>query len=308
MLILFSLSCKSRLIEVERTGMVFGSYVRIRVIGENKAELNKAVDKALQEICRLDSLWSLFSDKSEVVRLNRDKKGLVSNETGDLLKKALEFGERTKGVFDITVEPLLRIWGFYDGNYQVPESAIIARVLKDVDYRRVLINGDSVVLGDGVSIDLGGIAVGYAVDRALELLQASGAKQGLIDAGGDIRVFGNKEWRIGVQHPRKEGVLKILKLREQAVSTSGDYEQFFERDGKRFCHIIDPRTGYPARSCVAITVLAATALEADVYATALFVLGVNEGRELLKNQLEVEAYFFEEMDDSIVMTKVGKDE
>ncbi|MEO0019049.1 MAG: FAD:protein FMN transferase [candidate division WOR-3 bacterium] len=305
---LFFISCKPRLIEVEKSGMVFGSYVRIKVIGESKEGLDKAVDKALQEMGRLDSLWSLFSDKSEVVRLNRNKKGFVSEETRDLLKRAHDFGERTGGVFDITVEPLLRVWGFYDGNYQVPESAVIAGLLERVDCRGVVVKGESVVLGNNVNIDLGGIAVGYAVDRVVELLQASGVKQGLIDAGGDIRVFGNRDWRVGVQHPRKQGVVKVLQLRERAVSTSGDYEQFFEREGKRFCHIIDPRTGYPAQSCAAVTVIAPNALEADVYATTLFVLGVDEGREMLKSLPGVEAYFFEARGDSVIIIRTGGDE
>lgn len=307
-LVMVFFSCEPRLIEVEKTGMVFGSYVRIKVIGETKEGLNKAVDRALVEMFRLDSLWSLFADKSEVARLNRERKGSVSEQTRDLLNKALEFGEKTDGIFDITVEPLLRVWGFYDGNYQVPESALIGNMLARVDYRKVLVKGDAVVLDKGVNIDLGGIAVGYAIDRAMNLLQESGVKQGLIDAGGDIRVFGNRDWRVGIQHPRREGVIKVLKLRERAVSTSGDYEQFFEREGKRFCHIIDPRTGYPAQRCAAVTVLAPTALAADVYATALFVLGADEGREWLKNQPGVAAYFFVAAGDTINIIKAGADE
>lgn len=272
-----ALFCSRRGYEVDRTEMAFGSYVRIRALGKDSIGVNRSVGEAFAELHRLDSLWSCFYEGSEVVRLNRARRLVVSPETRDLILKAWEIGKRTEGVFDITVEPLIRLWGFFDESYQVPESSEIKRLLPRVGYEGVVINCDTVMLGDSVNIDLGGIAVGFAIDRAVALLKANGVKEGLIDAGGDIRVFGEKVWRIGVQNPRGEGVVQVLKLKNRAVATSGDYEHFFEKDGRRYCHIIDPRSGYPSAGCVAVTVVAPSALEADAYSTALFVMGPEEG-------------------------------
>lgn len=300
---------------VDETEMGLGSYIRIYARGKTKEKTEKAVRRAFAEMHRLDTLWSIFLDKSEVVQLNRWRKMQVSKETRDLIVKGIALTEETKGAFDITVEPLMRLWGFYDGNYRVPESSDVVETIRRVDYRQVVVCGDSIALGKGVNLDLGGIAVGYAVDRAVAIMESLGLREGLVDAGGDIRVFGERVWRIGVQNPRGEGVVKVLKLKNQAVSTSGDYENFFEVNNRRYCHIFDPRTGYPATRWVAVTVLAPSGLEADVYATALFALG-DDGVEILQKRLvnaerKTEstiygALFFEMQGDSVIVNKIGR--
>ncbi len=288
--------------EVDRTEMAFGSYVRIRALGKDSIRVNRTVTEAFAEFHRLDSLWSCFYDGSEVVRLNRARRLMVSSETRDLILKALEIGKRTEGVFDITVEPLMRLWGFFDESYRLPESSEIKKLLPRVGYERVVINGDTVMLGDSVNIDLGGIAVGFAIDRAVALLKANGVQGGLIDAGGDIRVFGERVWRIGVQNPRGEGVVQVLKLKNRAVATSGDYQKFFEKNGRRYCHIIDPRSGYPSDGCVAVTVVAPSALEADAYSTALFVMGHEKGLSWANKEGLVAIVFF--LKDGVLVKRV----
>ncbi|NPV14534.1 FAD:protein FMN transferase [candidate division WOR-3 bacterium] len=313
-LIFFS-GCSQPGYVVDETEMGFGSYIRICARGKTKEETDKAVHRAFAEMQRLDTLWSIFFDKSEVAQLNRLRKMLVSKETRDLIVKGIAMGEETNGAFDITVEPLMRLWGFYDGNYRVPESTDIVETKKHVDYRQIVVDGDSVILGEGVNLDLGGIAVGYAVDRAVAIMESLGLIEGLVDAGGDIRVFGEKVWRIGVQNPRGEGVVRVLKLKNQAVSTSGDYENFFEVNNKRYCHIVNPKTGYPATRWVAVAVVAPSALEADVYSTTLFACGDDGAKIFRKKQVylpgEMEytgyaALLFEMQGDSVVVKKVGR--
>lgn len=297
-------ACSNRIHEVDQTEIGFGSYFRICGRGKKADEVRKTVRRAFAEMHRLDTLWSNFVEKSEVVRLNRARTIPVSAETRNLIEKAIALGAATGGAFDITVEPLVRLWGFYDHSYRLPESPELKNLLRRVDYHQVAVRGDTVVLGDGVNLDLGGVAVGYAVDRIVEILLSGGLSEGLVDAGGDIRVFGDRVWRIGIQHPRREGVIRVLKLKNRAVSTSGDYENFFEVGGRRYCHIIDPKTGYPVSHWVAVTVIAPSALEADAYATALFVLGDN-GVELLQALPGVGALFFEVRDNSVVGKEVG---
>lgn len=296
--------CSNRVFEVDQTETGFGSYVRIYARGKEANEVRNTVRKAFVELHRLDTLWSKFLEKSEVVRLNRARAMPVSAETRDLIVKAITIGEVTGGALDITVEPLVRLWGFYDRTYRLPESSEVKESLRRVDYHQVMVSGDTITLGDSVNLDLGGVAVGYAVDRAVEVLFSGGVSEGLVDAGGDIRVFGERVWRIGVQNPRGEGVFRVLKLKNRAVSTSGDYENFFEVGGRRYCHIIDPKTGYPVSHWVAVTVTAPSALKADAYATALFVLGGN-GVEMLQALGGVGAIFFEVRDDSVVVKEVG---
>lgn len=300
---------------VDETEMGFGSYIRICARGKTKEETDKAVHRAFAEMHRLDTLWSIFFDKSEVAQLNRLRKMRVSKETRDLIVKGIAMGEETNGAFDITVEPLMRLWGFYDGSYRVPESTDIVETKKHVDHRQIVVDGDSIILGEGVNLDLGGIAVGYAVDRAVAIMESLGLSEGLVDAGGDIRVFGEKVWRIGVQNPRGEGVVRVLKLKNQAVSTSGDYENFFEVNNKRYCHIVNPKTGYPATRWIAVAVVAPSALEADVYSTTLFACG-DDGAEIFRKKqvyspgkMESTGYaalFFEMQGDSVVVKKVGR--
>ncbi len=302
----FLLACSNtRLAEVDRTEFVFGSYVRIRALAPSQSKAENAVRKTFQEMFRLDTLWSGFLTGSEVALVNESGRALVSAETRDLIEAGLEFCRETEGALDITVQPLIEAWGFLGDGYRVPDTAELKALCKLIDFRKVKVFGDSVVLTRGVRIDLGAVAVGRAVDRAVETLKAAGVEQGLIDAGGDIRVFGNRVWRIGLQNPRGEGVIRVFKLRNQAVSTSGDYQKFFEVDGQRFCHIFDPGTGYPAGECASVTVVAQSALAADAYSTAVFVLGPEKGLKMVQARESLEVVVLVDRGDSLAGYESG---
>ncbi len=315
---LATMCCRPRLVEVDRTEFGFGSYIRIRALAPNKALLNRTVEKAFAEMFRLDTLWSSFLPGSEVALLNRTGRAAVSSDTRELISEALRVCAATDGALDITVKPVLNAWGFTSaapgGNEQdvtreqwrVPDSVELARARSLVDFRQVLVRGDSVLLLEDAQIDLGAVAVGFAVDRAVEMLQAAGVNQGLIDAGGDIRVFGDRDWKIGLKNPRGEGVIRVFRVRNRAVSTSGDYEKFFEADGHRYHHIIDPCTGYPADRCASVTILAPTAFAADAYATAVFVLGPNKGLEKVREQEGMAAVVLVDSGDSLKTYETGR--
>lgn len=257
----------------DRTGFGFGSYLRVKVLADTRAMADSAGSAAMREMLRLDTLLSIYYPGSEVNRVNLLRRARVSVDTRTLLERALGLCQATDGLLDITVLPLLQVWGFTGGVHRIPSEPELRHALDRVDWRRVRLIGDTVVLEGGALLDLGSVAVGYAVDRGVEVLRSTGASAGLIDAGGDIRVFGDRVWRIGLQDPRGSGVLRVLRLSERAVSTSGDYQKCSFIDGRRCHHLFDPRTGYPADGCVSATVLAPTALAADAYSTACFVAG-----------------------------------
>ncbi|MBA7474563.1 FAD:protein FMN transferase [subsurface metagenome] len=220
-----------------------------------------------------------------------------------LLRLAMEIAEKSGGAFDPTILPLINLWNFDSGGELPPKEEILA-ARKMVDYRLVNIDAQGAVeLPPGFGFDLGGIAKGAVVDEIADYLKEEGYKDFLIDAGGDILVSGLKRgresWSIGIRDPRgKEKLLGLLHLggkgETRAVVTSGDYERYFEYEGKRYHHILDPHSGYPAGSSISVTVIAATCARADGLATAAFVLGPDQGLELLEELPGVEGMIIAE--------------
>jgi thiamine biosynthesis lipoprotein len=300
------LACKSQLAEMDRTEFAFGSYARIKVLAEVSSVAETAAARAFAEVHRLDTLWSAFLPGSEVAGINLSGGDAVQPETRDLVGRALEVCHESGGALDVTILPVSEVWGFIDGRHRVPDSVDLAAALERVDFRQVRSSADSVWLASTARLDLGAVAVGEAVDRVVDLLKASGAKQGLVDAGGDIRVFGDRVWRIGIQNPRRPGVMRVCQLKDRAVSTSGDYQKYFESDGRRYHHIVDPKTGYPAAGCASVTVFATTAFEADAYATAAFVLGPEAARGILGLHPDMGAVFVVEEASSLREVAVGR--
>lgn len=256
--------------------------------------VERAVERAFDEVRRLDALWSTYKPDSELSRVNR-KAGAgwvqVSVETFAMLERALGYAKRSAGAFDPTVGPLIEAWGFKHLDYRVPESPVLESARARIGYGRVELDAARGVRFSrpGMSLDLGAIAKGTAVDRALERLRREGIVGGRVDAGGNQGVFGRPEqgdvWLFGVKHPREEeGVLGVVGLTQGAVSTSGDAERGFWKDGVRYGHILDPRTGQPASGVLSVTVVAPTAEAADAWSTALYVLGREAGLAFLARE------------------------
>jgi FAD:protein FMN transferase len=293
------------------TRVLLGTYVTIKThdTDRSKSEKQEAVKRAFSEIERIEGLLSSFKKGNIIDKINSSgtKEVFLDKETFYVLEKAKYFNEISDGAFDITVLPILELWGFHKKNYSVPSYEKIEEALARAGSDKMILdkNRSSVrFLKDGMSIDLGGIAKGYAVDRAAAILMRNGIKNGLIDAGGDIYCFGRKQkgkkWSVGIRDPRyKNSVIERLDIEDSAVVTSGGYENFFERAGKRYGHIINPKTGYPVENnVVSVTIITTDCLTADALATAAMVLGKEKGAELVEGLKDIKA---------IIMTKEGAD-
>jgi len=242
------------------------------------------------EIAALDRRMSLYRADSELVALNASDHGApvsLSEPMAEVLSAAREFTQLSGGAFDITVMPLVDVWGFYHvSRASVPEARLIESARTRVGPGMWSLVGNSVVLKSGARFDLGGIAKGFAVDRALASLRARGVTAALVNLGGTIGVLGARPdaqpWAIGIDHPRTQKLMGRIKLWRGAVATSGDNDRYFEINGVRYAHIIDPRTGQPVRNIASLTVIAPTATAADALSTAAFVLGPEQGLALLR--------------------------
>jgi thiamine biosynthesis lipoprotein len=264
------------------TQLLMGTFVE--VVSARK----EAAPIVFAEIRRIENLLSKYKPESELSRLNCTGKLQVSPETFFVLKKAKEFWQASSGAFDITVGPLVDLWGFTDKHFRIPEDNQIKETLRQVGSDKIILQeADSVVEFQlsGMKIDLGAIAKGYALDCAAKKLKEAGITRCLLNAGGQVYALGDKyglPWKVAVRPPRRQKVSSHLELRNQSASTSGDYEQYFLKKRCRYSHILDPRTGYPAHSGIsAVTVVAPEALVADALSTAIFVLGEAGGRKLL---------------------------
>ncbi|MBQ1768126.1 MAG: FAD:protein FMN transferase, partial [Oscillospiraceae bacterium] len=205
----------------------------------------------------------------------------------------------------ISVYPVTRAWGFTAGEYRVPQEAELEKLLRLVDYTKVTVSGDTVSLGEGMLIDLGAVAKGYAGDRVTELLRSHGVKSAIINLGGNVQCLGRKpdgsRWKIGVQDPAGSGYVGVIEAEDEAVVTSGGYERYFELDGKTYWHIIDPSDGRPADSgIISVTVVGASGLACDGLSTALFVMGKEKASELWRENGGFEVVFVSESGEIII--------
>lgn len=285
---------------IEQSDFLMDTIVQIVVFDKNVRRGEEAVKEAYLEMARLESLLDRHNAASEVSQVNQaagQKAVKVSGETMEVISRAISVGELSEGAFDITVAPLLHLWGFTTGDPRVPNEEELALALSRVDYRLIELDRakNTVFLQEnGAELDLGGIAKGFIIDKAADILFARGVASAYLDAGGDIRVIGSKPdgsaWRIGVRHPReRRQLIAVLELRDSSVVTSGDYERFFLEDGIRYHHILNPQTGLPARDLISVTVVAADAFTADALSTAVFVLGRERGMALIESLPGVEA-------------------
>ncbi|MDC0749885.1 FAD:protein FMN transferase [Polyangium mundeleinium] len=257
----------------------------------DEAAIRPKLDKALAEIRRLERLMTTWRDDSEISRINQaaGKQAVaVGPETFEVIKKSISVADRSEGVFDISFEAMRDLWRFDENKVEeVPSKADLDAARALIDYRKIKLDHDarSVMLSKpGMRVSLGGIAKGYAVDAAAKVLAAEGLASFYVQAGGDLYVRGKKPdgspYRVGVRDPRGQGpndYFAMIDVTDHSFSTAGDYERAFVKDGKRWHHIIDPRTGYPARKSRSVTVWAKDAFTADGIDDAIFILGPDKG-------------------------------
>lgn len=282
-----------------RARLLMGTLIEITVETEDRANAEAAIDRAFEEMSRIDSSMSSYKKNSEVSLISRQAgKSLVqiSSTLVEVLKASIQYHSESHGAFDVTAGPLIRLWGFIGGKKRIPSKEEINDALSRVGSEKIVLDTAKGAVSlpiRGMEIDLGGIAKGYAADRAAKALQIATIKSGIVNAGGDLLVFGYPGCngiRIGIRHPvNNEELLGWIEVGEGAVATSGSYENFFEHNGRLYSHIIDPRTGHPIEGMLSVTVRASTAMEADALATALFVLGPEEGIKLAGRLKNIEA-------------------
>lgn len=272
---------------------IMGTVVRITVVGKDAGQAADAVEAAFEEIRRLDRMMSLYKDESEITALNMAAGGRpvrVSAEMLEVMEHAASVSKLTQGAFDATAGPLIVLWQLHTREGTVPTEREIERIRAITGWRDVVIDKkrSTVFLRKkGMIVDLGGIAKGYAADRAAAVLRSRGIENGIVAVAGDIRVMGRRPdkspWRIAVQHPREpEKTLTVLELTDTFISTSGDYERFTIVNNKRYHHIIDPRTGRPSKGVISATIIGDRGVVVDPLTTAVFILGPEKGMALVK--------------------------
>ena len=259
----------------------------------HSGDARMAIDQAYRELVRIDLLMSEWKPDSPISKVNAAAGAQpveVPAELRAILERAKHYGDQSSGTFDITWHGMSRIWHFDDA-FVPPTRAVVEEARRNVDYRAIQIAGDKVFLPKrSMSIGLGGIAKGYAIDRASAILARAGFPDSLVDGGGDVLVSGTREdggpWRLGIQNPRAAHgeTLGLVRAANRAVVTSGDYERFRIVNGVRYHHIIDPRTGYPASASISVTVIAETAERAVVLCKPIFILGPVKGLEFARAQ------------------------
>ena len=270
-----------------------GTYANIALVTADSAASAPTAAIAQAALQRADSLMSNWTTTSEVARINREAFAgtTVQQEVAAVIDAALRLWQDSDKAFDITVEPLVRLWGFIGGTRRVPSAAEVAQAFRHVGAQRVQFDASTRHIrfdSDSVRIDLGGIAKGYAVDVAAESLKAHGVEHALVDLTGNMAAIGHPPgapaWRIGIRdpHDRIRFFARIPLADGDAISTSGQYEQFVPANGKKFGHILDPRTGRPAEGLLSVTVVARSALACDSWDTPLFVLGAAAAKRKAK--------------------------
>jgi len=287
--------------------MIMGTFVHIVAVSEDSDTAKKCVQAALEEIRKVDDLMSDYKSDSEISQVNREafeKKVKVSESTYEVLQRSVEFSQMTGGAFDITVGPLVALFRNAKESKVAPDEQQIALARSKVGFEKLKLDNENKTVqfsGKGMLLDLGGIAKGYAIDKAIEAAQRSGAIGAMVDIGGDVRCFGlppegKDNWLIGLQDPNSAiegieggGLLLVLKITNAAVATSGDYQQFVFIEGKRYSHIMDRKTGTSAGGLSSVTIIADNATDADALATSVSVMGAEKGLALIEKLPNTEA-------------------
>jgi thiamine biosynthesis lipoprotein len=282
---------------LHRDEAIMGTAITVELWCEERAHGEAAIDAVMAEMHRIDRAMSPFKPDSELSRINREaaQHGVaLSDEMFTLLSRALQFSRLSRGAFDITYASVGHLYDYRAGI--APSDAQVARAREAVGWQHLLLDPATRAVRfakDGMRIDLGGFAKGHAVDNAAAILQLLGIQHAIVSAGGDSRVIGDRRgrpWTIGVRDPRRVGgVVALLPLQDVAVSTSGDYERFFERDGVRHHHLIDPRTGRSPAGVHSVTVIGPDGLTTEALSKTVFVLGAEQGLELISQVPEVDA-------------------
>jgi len=297
-------ACNSKANQVtEDQGFAMGTVISQKVYGENG---QAAIDETMKKIKDLEALLTFNAPEGDIYKLNKNAgatKVELNPETINVINKAQKVADLSNGAFDITVGPLIKLWGIGTEQERVPATEALNKLLQLINYKDLYVDEHSASLKmPGQMADLGGIAKGYAGDEAMKIYKKNGIKSGFINLGGNVVTLGSKPdgspWTVGIRNPRpqdttgEQPLVGTITVTDKAVVTSGDDQRFFIKDGKRYHHIIDPHTGYPAQSdLMSVTLVTNSSFDADALDTAVFVLGLEKGKALIGQYEGIEAVF-----------------
>ena len=305
-MIIFLTGCSGKKAPVSKTDFVMDTVANISIyddIGESEAE--EILGQCFKEIRRYEGLFSAEIPDSDVSKINKSRGERVDihEETLELLMIALKYSELTNGAFDITIRPVSKLWDFKSGERRIPEDSDIKKALKHVDFRNIILDKEAMSVSKKdpeTEIDLGAIAKGYTGDRIKEFLTGKGIKSAIINLGGNVVLVGSlpdgEPFTVGIEKPfGREGEMSdTLKLKDVSVVTSGNYERYFEKDGKIYHHILDTDTGYPEESGLnSVTIVSKRSVDGDALSTSCFCLGEKEGKKLINKLFDssITSYF-----------------
>lgn len=273
------------------------TYMTLRAYGDNA---EKAAELSLDEIMRLEALFDVTDSRSDLSRINNGsgRSVEVSADTVRVALGALDFSEKTDGALDISIYPILKEWGFTTGEYKLPEKEVLSDLLGSIGYKNISVDKENnrIKVPEGYMLDFGAAAKGYTSDRICEIMIKNGVSSAIVNLGGNVQTVGKKPdgtfWRVGIENPSDTSdTICSLEIDNEAIVTSGNYERFFEgEDGKRYGHIIDPKTGYPAdNGIISASVIGDSGFECDALSTALFVMGTDRAIEFCRANKNIEA-------------------
>jgi thiamine biosynthesis lipoprotein len=276
---------------INRSQILLGTVVEVQVMETDRKKAEASIEKAFNEIKRIDDIFSTYNEDSPVWKLNHNQDTLINvdPEIFSLMILCDSIYNITSGSFDVSLNKLLTTWGFDGDDPSLPADYKLSMALLNTGWKNItLLEDSSFSRFAGIELNFGAIAKGYAVDKAISVLKANQINSALVSAGGEIKTIGD-DWLIGIQHPRNQNqIIEKVNPGKMSVATSGDYEKYFELNGKRYHHILNPKTGYPADSLISVTVLNKSCTIADALATAVFVLGQVKGLRLIESFPETE--------------------
>lgn len=272
---------------------LMGSVFEITVSHTDSSEAQMHIGRVITEIKRIENLISEWRPETQISEVNRNagiKPVKVDREVFELTRRAIRYSELSEGAFDISIAAMDRIWRFDGTLTEMPEESTVRKSIERVGYRNIIPDSSASTLylaRPGMKIGFGSIGKGYAADKGRELMQSAGIQGGIVNASGDLSAWGTrpdgKAWKVGIYNPfRPRKILKILKIKQASVATSGSYEKYADINGRRYSHIIDPKTGYPSTGLTSVTVTGPSAEFANALSTSVMVMGEKEGRKLLK--------------------------
>jgi thiamine biosynthesis lipoprotein len=315
------LSVRNRAVTVDGGfHITMGTFAHILAVAQNPSQADAAIDAAFDTIYDIEHLMSDYDPNSQLSLVNREafeRPVKVDDRLFEVLTAAKLYSGLSDGAFDVTVGPVIQLWRKAKNDGAAPSPEAVAKAKEAVGYENLILDAENKTVRfakEGMFLDLGGIAKGYAVDNAIEILQAAGLKGGMVDIGGNLRCFGTpadgkRHWLIGLQDPQKEeDILMKLNMDDRAVATSGDYRRFVVIDGQKHSHIINPATADSAQDLSSVTIIAPTAMQTDALSTAVTVMGDKKGLALIEKIENTEAILISHAEETTFEKTSGVDQ